>query len=95
MEQNKKQFKDLEMFLTVLIVAMLVLFMLYLIMAGYGQSVMKIICAVLIFCISGFGIWLLYSSKELWRQRSIWMTLTFMSCVICTLVSLLAGYPGP
>lgn len=95
MEQSKKQFKDLEMFLTVLIAVMLVLFVLYLIMAGSGQTVLKIICAILIFCINSFGIWLLHRTHELLRQRSVWMSLSFACCVICTLVSLLAAYPGP
>ena len=95
MEQQNRRFKDLEMFLSVLIFAMIALFIFYLITAGNGQIVLKVISAVLIGCISGFGLWLLYSSKELLRQRSIWMTLSFLSGVICTLVSLLTGYPGP
>ncbi len=95
MDPKKRQYKDLEMFLTVLVVAMLVLFVFYLVMAGMGQTVLKILGAVLIFGISGFGLWLLYTSRELLRQRSIWMSLSFACCTICTLVSLLAGYPGP
>ena len=95
MEQQNNRFKDLEMFLSVLIFATIALFIFYLIMAGNGQIVLKIISTVLIACICGFGLWLLHSSKELLRQRSIWMTLSFLSGVICTLVSLLTGYPGP
>ena len=95
MDQQKRQYKDLEMFLTILIFTMLALFLFYLVMAGNGQSVLKILSAVLIFCVSGFGLWLLHGSKELLRQRSIWMTLSFLSGSICTLVSLLTAYPGP
>lgn len=95
MEPNKRQYKDLEMFLTILIITMLVLFIFYLMMAGKGQTVLKFLSAILIFCTSGFGLWLLYSSKELLRQRSIWMTLSFLSGFICTFVSLLTAYPGP
>ena len=95
MDPKNRQFKDLETFLSVLIIVMLVLFVFYLFMAGGGQLLLKIISAVLIFAICGFGLWLLVNSKELLRQRSIWMTLSFLSGIICTLVSLLAGYPGP
>lgn len=95
MDPKKRQYKDLEMFVTVLVIAMLALFIFYLIMAGLGQTVLKILCAILIFGISGFGLWFLYTSKELLRQRSIWMTFSFAGCALCTLVSLLAGYPGP
>ncbi len=95
MDPKKRQYKDLEMFLTILVIAMAVLFVFYLFMAGGGRTVLKIIAAVLIFCIGSFGLWLLYNSKELLRQRSIWMTLAFLSGILCTFISLLTGYPGP
>ena len=93
MDANKRQYKDLEMFLTILIIAMLILFIFYMIMAVTSQGILKIIAAVLLFSVCGFGLWLLYRSKEILRQRSIWMTLSFISGALCTLVSLLAGYP--
>lgn len=95
MEQKNNRFKDLEQFLSVLIIAMLAIFIFYLCMAGSGRTVLMIISAVMIGAIAAFGLWLLVKSKELLRQRSIWMSLSFICCVIVTVVSLLAGYPGP
>ena len=95
MEQKNNRFKDLEQFLSVLIIAMLAIFVFYLGMAGSGRTVLMIIAAVMIGAIAAFGLWLLIKSKELLRQRSIWMSLSFICCVIVTIVSLLAGYPGP
>lgn len=95
MEQKNNRFRDLEQFLTILIFAMTAIFIFYLFMAGSGMAVLKVIAVVLIAAIAAFGLWLLVKSRELLRQRSIWMTLSFVCCLICTLVSLLTGYPGP
>ena len=95
MEQKNTRYKDLEQFLTILVVAMLCLFIFYLFMASGGKTVLQIIAAVMIGAIAAFGLWLLVKSRELLRQRSIWMTLSFICCTLVTIVSLLAGYPGP
>ncbi len=95
MEQKNNRFRDLEQFLTILIFAMTAIFIFYLFMAGSGMTVLKVIAVVLIAAIASFGLWLLVKSREFLRQRSIWMTLSFVCCLICTLVSLLTGYPGP
>ena len=74
---------------------MLALFIFYLVMAAGGKTVLQIIAAVMVGSIAAFGLWLLFKSKELLRQRSIWITLSFLCCALVTIVSLLAGYPGP
>ena len=95
MEQKNTRYKDLELFLTILVIAMLALFIFYLVMAAGGKTVLQIIAAVMVGSIAAFGLWLLFKSKELLRQRSIWITLSFLCCALVTIVSLLAGYPGP
>ena len=95
MEQKNTRYKDLELFLTILVVAMLAMFIFYLVMAAGGKTVLQIIAAVMVGSIAAFGLWLLVKSKELLRQRSIWITLSFLCCTLVTIVSLLAGYPGP
>ena len=95
MEQKNTRYKDLELFLTILVIAMLALFIFYLVMAAGGKTVLQIIAAVMVGSIAAFGLWLLFKSKELLRQRSIWITLSFLCCTLVTIVSLLAGYPGP
>ena len=95
MEQKNTRYKDLELFLTILVVAMLAMFIFYLVMAAGGKTVLQIIAAVMVGSIAAFGLWLLAKSKELLRQRSIWITLSFLCCALVTIVSLMAGYPGP
>ena len=43
MEQKNTRYKDLEQFLTILVVAMLALFIFYLVMASGGKTVLQII----------------------------------------------------
>lgn len=95
MENKQNRYRDLEKFLTVLIIAMLGLFVFFLVMSANGTAIGKVIAAVAIFAVALFGLWVLRQNHELLRQRSIWMTLSFLGTLLCTLVSLLAGYPAP
>lgn len=95
MENGQNRYRDLEKFLTVLVLAMLGLFIFFLVMSANGSVVGKVIAAVAIFAVALFGLWVLRQNRELFRQRSIWMTLSFLGALLCTLVSLLAGYPAP
>ena len=95
MNDPNKRFKDLEIFLTILTVLVLAFFIVYLIVAGMGLLVLKIVCAIFLFALSCFGLWVLYVNQELFRQRSLWLTCGFCAAIVCTLVSLLTGYPCP
>jgi len=95
MERQNTRYKDLEQFLTILVVAMLALFVFYLMMAAGGKTVLQIIAAVMIASIAAFGLWLLVKSRELLRQRSIWMTLGAACIILCILVSLVLNFPAP
>ena len=68
MEQKNTRYKDLEQFLTILVVAMLALFIFYLVMASGGKTVLQIIAAVMIGAIAAFGLWLLVKNRELLRE---------------------------
>lgn len=95
MEKRNNRYRDLELFLTVLVLLELGFFILFLAVSGAGITAIKVISAIFIFLISAFCLWVLYSSKELLRQRSLWLTYSFCSMALCTLVSILAGYPAP
>lgn len=95
MDKQNGRYQDLEMFLTVLLLLELGFFILYLVVAGSGIIAIKVISAIIIFLVSIFSLWILYSSKELLKQRSLWLTCGFSGLLICTLVSLLAGFPAP
>ena len=85
----------MESMMTKIILADALIFVLFLVSAGLGWSVVKVVAAI----ISIFGSLLctgwLFLTGEFTRRRSLWMVMGFVSIVLCVLVSLLLGYPGP
>ena len=95
MNENQSSYRFFEQFMTIVLFVGLAFFLLYLIMAGVGLVVMKIIFAVLAILLSGVCLFILYTSKEWLKPRSLWLTAAFASIIVCTLVSLLCNYPAP
>ncbi len=91
---NNNRYKEMETILTALLLSCTVIFVLYLIVAGAGIVWLKVMTSVLIFLISVGSLAFLYMTKELLRQRSLWMTSGFFSLILCTLVSLILAFPG-
>ena len=95
MNDNQSSYHFFEQFLTIMLFIGLAFFVLYLIMAGVGVIVLKVIFAILTILLSGVCLFTLYSSKELLKPRSLWLTAAFCSFIVCTLVSLICSYPAP
>lgn len=95
MNDNQSSYRFFEQMMTILLFVAVGFFILYLVMAGIGAVAWKIIFAVLIFLLSGVCLFTLYTSRELLKTRSLWLTAAFCSLVLCTLVSLLCNYPAP
>lgn len=95
MNENQSSYRYFEQFMTIVLAVALACFLLYLIMAGVGFVVMKIIFAILAIVLSGVCLFILYTSKELLKPRSLWLSAAFGSIIVCTLVSLLCNYPCP
>ena len=70
-------------------------FILYLVCAGFGWSVLKVVTAIIAIFGSLLCVGWLYLTGEFTRRRSLWMVSAFIAIVICVAVSLLLGYPGP
>ncbi len=95
MNENSSNFRFFEQFMTIMLFVGLAFFLLYLIMAGVGVVVMKVVFAILAIVLSAVCLFMLYTSKELLKPRSLWLTAAFSSVILCTLVSLLCNYPAP
>lgn len=95
MADNRGRYKQLEQFLTLLLLLNLVIFAVYLLCAGFGILVLKIIAAIAAVLVAAFCLWMLHSSKELLRARSLWLTCAFSSIFLLTIVSLICNYPAP
>ncbi len=90
---NHDHFQDLEHMLTVFVLVDLALFIGYLIFAATSVLIGKILCAVLALVVAAYGLWVLLNTKELLKQRSLWITCSFGAIIICTVVSLICQFP--
>ena len=95
MAQRNNRYKEMEQYMTYALIADAVLFVLYLICAGSGIIWLKVILAILAITLSGLCLACLYLSRELLRQRSLWMTVCAGAVAICILVSLILNFPSP
>lgn len=95
MERKQPRFRQLESLLTMILYVDLALFAAYLVTAGLGLLVAKIILAVLAIAVAAFCLWMLYCAKELFRPRGLWLTCAFFSVILCTAVSLICNFPAP
>jgi len=93
--QNQNRYKQMQKYISLGLLADLVLFVIYLIVAGNGIVWLKIILAVLVLAISVACLGLLYMTKELLRRRSLWMTAAAGGIALCLLFSLILNYPSP
>lgn len=93
--RKKNRFRKFESFLTRVILGELAGFLLMLLFAALGVGWLKWILAVAVILVSGAGCALLVSRQEHRKRRSWWMLASFAGMLLCTLVSLIAGYPAP
>lgn len=92
---KRNSYRQLEQLLTLVVLADLALFLLFLIVSGFGITWLKVITALLTLGLSGLGIAFLVLIGEHKKIRSRWILTAFVGILLCTLVSLIAGYPGP
>ena len=97
MAQNKKQnrFRKFEGMMTKVIVGTLALFLLMLVAASIGIGWLKWVLAVVVCLMSAAGMGLLVLKQEHKRRRSLWMLTSFLGLLVCTLVSMIVGFPAP
>ena len=92
---KRNRYREMESLMTKVILADLLVFVFYLVCAGNGWTVFKVITAI----ISIFGSLLclgwLYMTGEFPRRRSLWMITAFACIALCVLVSLLLNFPCP
>lgn len=95
METNKNRYKEMEKYMTLVLIGAAVLFVVYLIAAGCGILWLKILTAIIAILICGLCLVYLYMTKLLLAPRSLWMTVAAGSVIICLIFSLILGFPAP
>ena len=92
---KRMRYKQIDYLLTRVLIADTAIFVLYLIFAALGLSVLKIIVAIIALFLSGLSLAYLYKIGEFKKARSRWLVLGVAAIVVCLLVSLLLNYPSP
>lgn len=95
MAGKHNHYKLMERYFTIILCIDTVAFILYMIFAGLGITWLKVILTLGCLGLSAFILWLLYASKELLRQRSLWITAGAVAIIVCLLFSLILHYPSP
>lgn len=92
--QNNRYMK-MQWYMLYALVADLGLFLLYMIFAGYGVIWLKVVTAILAALLSIGCLAFLFLTQELLRPRSLWMSVTAASILLCLVASLILNYPSP
>ena len=92
---KRNRYREMESLMTKVIVGDALVFVLYLLFAGLGLTVVKVATAIIAILGSLLGLGWLVITGEFSRRRRLWMVTGFIAIVLCVLVSLLLGYPGP
>ena len=93
--RSRNRYREMENIMSKIILGDVLVFILYLVCAGYAWHVLKVITAIIAIFGSLLCVGWLYLTGEFARRRSLWMTTVFICIVICVVVSLLLGYPAP
>ena len=89
----RNRYRQMEQFMTRILMLDLALFLLYLLFAAMGIIWLKVILSIFVVLISSACLAYLYLSHELLRRRSLWMSSAAASIVICLVFSLILQFP--
>ena len=92
---KRNRYREMESLMTKVILADLLVFVLYLVCAGNGMTVLKVITAIITIFGSLLCLGFLYMTGEFPRRRSLWMITAFACIALCVLLSLLLNFPCP
>ena len=92
---KRNRYREMENLMTKILLGDALIFVLYLVCAGKGWAVLKVITAIISTVGSLLCLGWLYITGEFPRRRSLWMITGFIGIVACVLFSLLLGYPCP
>lgn len=89
------RYKIMQQYMCLALIADAVLFVLYMVAAGFGVIWMKVILALLAGLLSLACLAFLYMSRELLKPRSLWMSTAAAAIAVCLLFSLILNFPSP
>ena len=96
MAKRNNRYRQFDLLMTRVVLGAVFVFLLYLLSAATGIGWLKGLTAVVAIVGSGLMIGYLYLTQEWLKKRSLWMTLSFASIILLTIMSLICKVPfGP
>ena len=92
---KRNRYREMESLITKVIIGDAFVFILYLIFAANDLGTLKVISSIITIAASLLSMGWLYLTGEFKRIRSLWLVTGFAGILLCVLVSLLLGFPGP
>ena len=92
---KRNRYREMESLMTKVIIGDAFVFILYLIFAANDLGTLKVISSIITIAASLLSMGWLYLTGEFKRRRSLWLVTGFAGILLCVLVSLLLGFPGP
>lgn len=92
-KRSRSRYREMESMMTKIILVDVLVFILYMVSAGLGWSITKVVTAIIAIFGSLLCTGWLYLTGEFTRRRSLWMVTVFVSIILCVAVSLLLNYP--
>ena len=92
---KRNRYRELESLMTKVIIGDAFVFILYLIFAANDLGTLKAISSIITIVASLLSLGWLYITGEFKRRRSLWLVTGFAGLLLCVIVSLLLGFPGP
>ena len=94
-KKKRNTFKKLELQMTYVVGADLIMFLLFLLSSGFGVGWLKVLMAIFSLALSVLAIGFLVLIGEHTKARSRWLFAAFGSIAVVILFSLFLGYPAP
>ena len=95
MRQQNNRYNQMERYMGIALVLDLIFFITYLIAAGNGIVWLKITLVILTLVLSFLCLAFLYLTQELFKQRSLWMSVCAVAIAVSLLFSVLLNFPSP
>lgn len=95
MPQRNSRYAEMRKNMSYMLLADLGMFILYLIAAGNGIIWLKVLSAIIAIFASVLCLGYLYLTQELFKKRSLWMTVAAGAILFCILFSVVLNFPCP
>ena len=92
---KRMRYKQIDQLLTIVLLSDTAVFILYLVLAALGLTVLKVVTAIIALVLSALSLAYLYMIGEFKKARSHWLVMGFSAIILCTLVSLVLNFPSP